>query len=79
MSAVSFTGSSQPKYSKSTNANDPSPRRKLLWKPKSASDKAPPFLGQVGCKIKARGIRFSTRLCALADKRRLEGIYQENQ
>src|SRR6266567_1074443 len=30
ISAVSFTGSSQPKYSKSTNANEPLLRRKLL-------------------------------------------------
>ena len=35
MSAVSFTGSSQPKYSKSTNASEPSGRRSALWKPKS--------------------------------------------
>ena len=35
ISAVIFTGSSQPKYSKSTNAKEPSLRRKLLWKPKS--------------------------------------------
>ncbi len=61
MSAVSFTGSSQPKYSKSTKASDPSWRRRLLWKPKSEGTRLRPSCGSSAAKSRPAAVKLHAR------------------